>query len=136
MRPPGFRRAASEACNPVHSPDRPTGQRRQAVWPQRGWATLRATDGQARHAGTTILRTVKESVGAQPDGAVVRVAGIDEWAWRKGTNFGTVIVDLERRQVVELLADRSVATTADWLISLAPSERASDLPPVIRYAVE
>jgi transposase len=64
---------------------------------------------------TTILRSVKESVGAQPDGAVIRVAGIDEWAWRKGTNFGTVIVDLERRQVVELLADRSAATTADWL---------------------
>jgi hypothetical protein len=64
---------------------------------------------------TTILRSVKESVGAQPDGAVVRVAGIDEWAWRKGTNFGTVIVDLERRQVVDLLADRSSATTADWL---------------------
>jgi transposase len=39
----------------------------------------------------------------------------DEWAWRKGTTFGTVIVDLERRQVVELLSDRSAATTADWL---------------------
>jgi hypothetical protein len=28
--------------------------------------------------------------------------------------FGTVIVDLERRQVVELLADRSAGTAADW----------------------
>jgi transposase len=64
---------------------------------------------------TTILRSVKQSVGAQPDGTVVRVVGIDEWAWRKGTNIGTVIVDLERRQVVALLADRSAATTADWL---------------------
>lgn len=64
---------------------------------------------------TTILRSVKKSVGAQTDGAVVRVVGVDEWAWRKGTTFGTVIVDLERRQVVELLADRSAATTADWL---------------------
>jgi len=25
---------------------------------------------------------------------VVRVAGIDEWAWRKGMNYGTIIVDL------------------------------------------
>jgi transposase len=64
---------------------------------------------------TTILRSVKERAGAQRNRAVVRVAGIDEWAWRKGTNFGTVIVDLERRQVVDLLADRSAATTADWL---------------------
>ena len=63
---------------------------------------------------TTILRSVKECVGAQPTRGVVRVAGIDEWAWRKGMTFGTVIVDLERRQVVELLADRSAGTAADW----------------------
>jgi hypothetical protein len=31
--------------------------------------------------------------------AVVRIVGVDEWAWRKGTTFGTIIVDLERRQV-------------------------------------
>jgi transposase len=64
---------------------------------------------------TTILRSVKKSVTAQTNRAVVRVVGVDERAWRKGTTFGTVIVDLERRQVVELLADRSAATTADWL---------------------
>jgi len=63
---------------------------------------------------TTILRSVKVQTGAQTKRAVVRVAGIDEWARRKGTNFGTIIVDLERRQVVDLLADRSAATTADW----------------------
>ena len=28
--------------------------------------------------------------------------------------YGTVIVDLERRQVVDLLADRSAASAADW----------------------
>jgi len=66
---------------------------------------------------TTILRSVKECAGAQPNHAVVRVAGIDEWAWRKGTHFGTIVVDLERRQVVELLLDRSAATTADWFKS-------------------
>jgi hypothetical protein len=66
---------------------------------------------------TTILRSVKKSVTAQTNAGVVRVVGVDEWAWRKGTTFGTVIVDLERRQVVELLADRSAATTADWLSS-------------------
>ena len=65
-------------------------------------------------SGTTILRSVKEIAGAHPNRAVVRVAGIDEWAWRKGTNFGTIIVDLERRRVVDLLADRSATTTADW----------------------
>jgi transposase len=64
---------------------------------------------------TTFLRSVKKSVAASTNTAVLRIVGVDEWAWRKGTPFGTVIVDLERRQVVELLAHRSAATTADWL---------------------
>jgi transposase len=63
---------------------------------------------------TTILHSVKASAKNQPNGAVLRVVGIDEWAWRKGRNFGTVIVDLERRKVVELLADRTATSTADW----------------------
>ena len=80
---------------------------------------LRPIDRRSREiampvSDTTILRSVKECVGAQPTRGVVRVAGIDEWAWRKGMTFGTVIVDLERRQVVELLADRSAGTAADW----------------------
>jgi transposase len=29
--------------------------------------------------------------------------------------YGTVIVDLERRRVVDLLPDRSAASTATWL---------------------
>jgi class 3 adenylate cyclase len=34
--------------------------------------------------------------------------------WRKGTKFGTIVVDLERRRVVDLLADRVAARMADW----------------------
>jgi transposase len=63
---------------------------------------------------TTILRSVKETAKGQPNGAMVRVVGIDEWAWRKGRNFGTLIVDLERRAVLELLGDRSAASAAEW----------------------
>ena len=47
----------------------------------------------------------------------VRVAGIDEWAWRKGVTYGTVIVDLERHEVVDLLPDRTAASVAKWFIS-------------------
>ncbi len=71
---------------------------------------------------STILRSVKECAGVQPNRGVVRVAGIDEWAWRKGMTFGTVIVDLERREVVELLADRSAGTAADWFKKLPEIE--------------
>ena len=43
------------------------------------------------------------------------MAGIDDWSWRKGSSYGTIVVDLERREVVDVLADRSAASTAEWL---------------------
>ena len=60
----------------------------------------------------TILREVKRSAQTDANTALVRVAGIDDWAWKKGMNYGTVIVDLERRQVVDVLPNRSAASTA------------------------
>jgi transposase len=44
-----------------------------------------------------------------------RVVGIDDWSWLKGTRYGTIVVDLERREVVDVLHDRSAKTTAAWL---------------------
>jgi Transposase len=67
-----------------------------------------------RVSDTTILRRVKQHAGARLDQAAIRIAGVDEWAWRKGTKFGTIIVDLERRRVVDLLADRVAGRMADW----------------------
>ena len=45
----------------------------------------------------------------------VRVLGIDDWAKRKRHHYGTILVDLERHRVVDLLPDRSVETLARWL---------------------
>jgi hypothetical protein len=64
---------------------------------------------------TTILRSLKGHARFRSANDAVRVAGVDDWAWRKGANYGTIIVDLERRRVVDLLADRSAETTACWL---------------------
>jgi transposase len=50
-----------------------------------------------------------------PDEGSVSKVGIDEWAWKKGSRYGTILVDLEQRRVVQLLADRSVATSQAWL---------------------
>jgi hypothetical protein len=50
-----------------------------------------------------------------------RVVGIDDWAWRKGQRYGTIIVDLERRDVIDLLADRDAKTVAAWLKALPES---------------
>jgi transposase len=61
----------------------------------------------------TLLRRVKrlEDDPAPPP----RVVGIDDWAWRKGQRYGTIIVDLERGDVIDLLPDRDAETVATWL---------------------
>lgn len=44
-----------------------------------------------------------------------RVLGIDDWAYKKGRNYGTILVDLEKRQPVDLLADRESGSIKKWL---------------------
>ena len=61
----------------------------------------------------TFLRSARQ-VSIEP-GASPRVVGIDDWAWRRGQRYGTLICDLERRKVIDLLPDRDPATVADWL---------------------
>ncbi len=55
-----------------------------------------------------ILRHLKRDAAAVPHGPI-RVAGIDDWSWRCGTRYSTVVVDLERRTVVDVLPDCSAA---------------------------
>ena len=61
----------------------------------------------------TVLRLVKAT--PLPDQPAPRVIGVDDWAKRKGSRYGTIIVDLERHRVVDLLPDRTAATLTDWL---------------------
>jgi hypothetical protein len=56
-------------------------------------------------SGNTILRQLKRRA-ANRDTPAVRVVGIDDWSWRKGWTYGTIIVDLERHDVVEVIAER------------------------------
>jgi transposase len=41
--------------------------------------------------------------------------GIDDWSWRRGHRFGTILVDLEQHGVVDLLPDRAVDSVVRWL---------------------
>ena len=61
----------------------------------------------------TLLRRVKQLKDdtAPPP----RFVGIDDWAWRKGQRYGTIVVDLERGDVVDLLPDRDAETVKKWL---------------------
>jgi transposase len=62
----------------------------------------------------TLLRVVRRravSAGIAP----VHIVGIDDFAWRRGQRYGTIVCDLERRRVVDLVPDREAATVATWL---------------------
>jgi transposase len=61
----------------------------------------------------TILRAIRRT--DLPFPAVVETLGVDDFAFRRGTTYGTLLLDLERRQVVDLLPERSDVAFARWL---------------------
>ena len=61
----------------------------------------------------TVLRLVRAM--PMPDAPAPIHVGVDDWAMRKGCSYGTIVVDLDRHRVVDLLPDRTAATLAGWL---------------------
>ena len=79
-------------------------------------------------SGTTLIRRVRQ----QAIGQVIapRVLGVDDWAFRKGKTYGTILVDMERRCVIDLLPDRETQTLKKWLedhpgVEIVSRDRAS-----------
>jgi transposase len=66
-----------------------------------------------RASPSTLLRYVRgspEVAYPQP-----RAVGIDDWAFRRGHRYGTMIVDLERHEVIDLLEGREAEAVRAWL---------------------
>ncbi len=65
-------------------------------------------------AGVDLLLTLIRDA-TPPERPTPKALGIDDWAWRKGQTYGTILVDLEEGVIVELLPDRNAETVAQWL---------------------
>jgi transposase len=62
----------------------------------------------------TLLRLMQRS--EQPVVTAPRILGLDDFAWKKGYRWGTLLIDQEAHQVVDVLPDREAETVANWLL--------------------
>jgi transposase len=64
---------------------------------------------------SSLLRLVRQTV--LPTVPTPRVLGVDDWSFRRGRTYGTILTDLEQHHVVDLLPDRSAQTLKHWLLN-------------------
>jgi transposase len=63
----------------------------------------------------TVLRRVRQKPMSEATVPPVRNLGVDDWAWRKGQDYGTILVNLDLHRVVDLLPDRAAESFSEWL---------------------
>ena len=78
---------------------------------------------------STALRMISKAT--LPDISEVSIIGIDDWAYRKGAIYGSIIVDMEKGKVIDVLCDRECDSMMKWLkkhqkVTLVSRDRATN----------
>lgn len=89
----------------------------------------------------TSWMTVLRRIMALPREASQQVVelGIDDFAFRRGRKFGTILVDMQSHKVIDVLPDRKAETSAAWMathpeIELVSRDRGGDYAAAARKA--
>jgi transposase len=104
--------------------------------------TTNGADGACLSSSLAMLTTAKTLIRRVlelplPKEGPIHIAGIDEWAWKKGARYGTILVDLEHRRVAALLPERSVESSTAWFKKHAEVKIVSrDRGKIFRAAVD
>jgi transposase len=69
--------------------------------------------GQPMGSRDTVLRTIRRASFALPQ--ALHALRVDDFAFRRGVTSGTLLVDRERRRVVDLVPERSDVAFARWV---------------------
>lgn len=85
----------------------------------------------------TVLRRIM-ALPTEPVGEVTQV-GIDDFSFRRGRKFGTIIVDLQTHEMLDVLPDRTTETSATWMaahpeLDIVSRDRGGDYAAAARKA--
>ncbi len=88
-------------------------------------------------SGDTLLKHIRSlSFG---EAATPRILSVDDFSFRRGRSWGTILVDLEHHRLVDILPDRSSETFATWLarhsgIEVVSRDRSGEYADAVRRA--